>query len=70
MDQVTFTQWKGKRVWLRVSAATIVRQFGEVIDVLEGTHPGGAAQLVIRLEDGTNMIVTAVDKGKLWDLTA
>ena len=69
MDLDQLLQWKGYRVWLRLSAVTSTRQFGEIIHVFILSETPGGHDLAIELEDGSVHEVHASDRGILWDIT-
>ena len=68
MDLDQLLQWKGYRVWLRLSAVTSTRQFGEIIHVFILSETPGQHDLAIQLEDGSVHRVRASDRGTLWDI--
>jgi hypothetical protein len=59
--------WRGRRVWLRITAATMTRRYGSVVAVFpSAVHDD--AELGVRFDDGAYTTVRASQKGELWDL--
>ena len=68
MDLATCMGWRGRRVWLRITAATMTRRYGSVVAVLPAALQSDDVELGVRFDDGAYTTVRASQKGKLWDL--
>ena len=68
MELATCMGWEGRRVWLRIAAATMTRRHGSVVAVRPGALQSDDLQLGVRFDDGADTTVRASKKGNLWDL--
>ena len=67
MDLATCMGWRGRRMWLRITAATMTRRYGSVVaEFPSAVHDD--AEFGVRFDDGAYTTVRASQKGKLWDL--
>ena len=68
MDLATCMSWRGRRVWLKMTTATMTHRYGSVVAVLPAVLQSDDADLGVRFDDGSYTTVRASQKGKLWDL--
>jgi hypothetical protein len=68
MDLAQCLAWNGRRVWMLSSSATLVRRYGQIVNVNLSGIRHGDVNLVVRLDDGPITSLQVSDKGTRWDL--
>jgi hypothetical protein len=68
MKEHCYLEWKGRRAWVQMPSATLVREYGEIMHVFHVRTPDADIELAIELPNGAARLVRVSQKGTLWDL--
>ena len=68
MDLTTCMAWRGRRLWVRVVAATMMRRYGTVVAVFPPALQSNDVELGVRFDDEAYTTVSVSQKGRWWDL--